>query len=58
MTVISTATSAEAVSSPPPQIPEKLRALAADKAYEAPRVVTFPIDAMSITEALAFTGNT
>ena len=58
MTVNSPVIPAEPVSVQPPQILEKLRALATNKAYEAPRVVTFPIDAMSITEALAFTGNT
>jgi hypothetical protein len=41
----------------PPQLQKKLRALVAKAPYEAPELVSFPIDRMTVADAMGLTGN-
>lgn len=36
---------------------DRLRALAAGRAYEPPRIVSFPVVAPTVADAMTFTGN-
>lgn len=52
------------VAAPPPSVSaetgaglDRLRALASGRSYEAPRIVSFPVVAPTVEDAMTFTGN-